>query len=77
MTEINNTHDVSDLILSYLNERGRPSRVPYASKFAARTLAKRFKTEESLVSVALQSLVENNEITIERTTNNLRTYRVK
>ncbi len=69
-------NEVSDMVYAYFLERQARS-FPYASKFAARSLARRFSVPESDMTGAIEYLEEANLITIQRTTNTLRAYVAK
>lgn len=66
---------VSDMVYIYFLERDSRNS-PYASKFAARSLARRFDVGEESTAGALDYLLNQKMIKIEHTTNNLRTYKV-
>lgn len=82
MVEKNNGHSVpselEERLLVYITERTiQPDRHPYNSKFAARTLAKRFEVTEQQIETSLNNLHQSDRIKILRLTNNLRGYRSK
>jgi hypothetical protein len=62
-------------IAEYIDAREQRD-APYASKFAARSLAKRFGVTEDAASGAIGYLHKTNVVRIDRTTVHLRTYRL-
>lgn len=69
-------NEVSDIVYAYFLER-QARNSSYASKFAERSLARRFRLPEPDITSAIEYLEEAHLITIQRVTNSLRTYVTK
>lgn len=74
-TSITYPNHLSDEVVEYICAREQRD-VPYASKFAARSLARRFNATEDAVRDVIAYLQDANVIKVECTTVHLRTYRV-